>query len=219
MLSKRIDDQKLKRLISIIGPCNLETGPWIAGGCARKLWFGEPWDTGDIDLFFPSVESFKRTCDILENIVNESIVSDHVLDGPYSLKPKQSTSPVHRTENAITYKIQIGRIFPDLVDVQAIRKQWHASLKDVFDSFDFTACRFATDGKLIVADEVSVNDSANKMLRLTDGSRSATPKRVGARRVIKYGIYGFCADREIMEELLSQHRRGTILAASGDDYD
>ena len=46
------NNQEWARLLGMLPPLDLLDGPWIAGGSARKLFLGQDWNSGDIDVFF-----------------------------------------------------------------------------------------------------------------------------------------------------------------------
>lgn len=225
LVTKNMVDPEFKRLMSVIGQTSMDQGPWIAGGCARRLWFGKDWKAHDVDVFFRNREDHGSMSEHLTAIVENSIVSDHSVDelkwsGDLNLAPK-SSSPIHRTENAISYKLQIGPIYPNVVSVQLIRKAFYGSISEVLERFDFTACKFATDGKIIIADQKAVEDCLESRLTINQSSKilEDDTRRLNVRRVIKYCIYGFKPEPAIMKEMVRQHRNLEILQSGSDDYD
>ena len=211
MIIKEISDHRLTKLVSISGGCNIDKGPWIAGGAARRLWFGEDWTKQDVDLWFPDPLSFERAGKKLESWVKGSVVADHAPVDPFdvkiSLSPK-SSEPIYITKNANTYKVQVSSVFPDVVSVQAIKRAWYENLDSIFNYFDFTSCKFATDGKVIVADPDAIDHCQRKLLIINP--KQAETARISAKRVAKYGLYGFRAEPDIMRELLRQRSTGEI---------
>jgi hypothetical protein len=214
MLVKPVNDLDLQWIVDKIGGCDLENGPWIAGGAARRLWFGEPWKTGDVDVFFSDPAEFDSAKHSLQKRIvkkeSDSIFKPLIDFGSLVIETVSRRKPdaisVYETKNAITYRVNIGKISSNTCDVQLIRRDWHSDLASVWKHFDLTACMFATDGKVIVANEQSVLDCENKILhRNSECSRS-----IKLSRVIKYSIYGFDAGTDVMNELLQQYKDGTI---------
>jgi hypothetical protein len=211
LLFKEVNDHDLRALARMIGGLSMENGPWIAGGCARRLWYDLPWKTADVDVFFPDPNSFDRACTMLDALQTKI---DVVLADGYSIKPMKSQS-VHVTENAKSYQVQIGRVHPNVVTVQAIRKRWCGSMEDVLDDFDLTVCRFISDGTIVAADATAIADCDAKILRRSPG----TSNKISANRVAKYCIYGFEPTRDVMLDILESHRNGTLIEESNnDDY-
>lgn len=172
---------------------DIVNGPWICGGTARRLWQGEPWENHDIDLFFPNQDSFNRTLLLLW--------------------PHQGGHETHKTTNATTYNIQFN---DKNYKVQCICKEYYKTVYDLWQSFDFTVCCFATDGKLIMADINAAKDVNTKTMSYVPGST----RPIDGRRVTKYGIYGFNPTKHILTELRKDHRNQTLTAkwSSTDDY-
>jgi hypothetical protein len=204
LLRKEIKDDGILSIVEMIGGCDLENGPWIAGGCARLLWFGKPWMDHDVDLFFPNFEKF--------NLANAALRFHHALDGmsraddSSNVLLARSSDQLFETDNAITYTTILPSDRTTSAKVQIIRTAWHENLRSVWSNFDFTACKFATDGKVVVADPSAVDDCQRKRLRMNPQSI----RRASAIRTLKYSIYGFNADPDIISELISQYRDGTI---------
>ena len=229
MLQKSLNDPNLLWIADRIGGCDLKNGPWIAGGVARRLWFDEPWKDADVDVFFPNIESFDYAKDCLKKrIVPEntnkilkplldfgSIVVDVLTCSSLDSRRKPDAVSVYESKNAITYKIRINKSHQNTCNVQIIRRDWHDSLTSVWKNFDLTACMFATDGKIVVADQQAVLDCKNKILR----KNQQTTRNVKLSRVVKYSIYGFDAGADVMSDLLQQYKDGTISEVEGsEDY-
>ena len=189
----------------MIGPSDLSCGPWIAGGCARRLWFGQPWIDNDVDVFFRSQSDFARSRDRLVAIPRtEASSSPYITDAVFSIE----------TANASTHTVRIGKAWPYNANVQLIKTAWHPSVTDLFDYFDFTVCRFATDGITIVADRQAIDDCESMVLRRGEN----TKQRLSCRRVVKYSIYGFNPAPEVMSELLCQYHNQKLTETGDDDY-
>lgn len=236
IISIPVVDDEFKSLAKILNVPSLSNfsvangsnqGPWIAGGIARCLWYNIPWKSHDVDLFFQNKEQYQQivgrvsklheiTTDITRRFVDLDRASQIPSD-EFILCSKKSISfaDPHKTNNAISYKMQLGDNWPNLVTVQAINKKWHNTLIDLWNDFDFNVCKFATDGQIIIADESAIRDCTDKVLRRNEScSIKLSPKRV-----MKYSIYGFDAEPNIMREILMQHKDKSIFdEANDDDY-
>jgi hypothetical protein len=199
-------------IVDIAGGCNLENGPWIAGGCARRLWFGQEWIKRDVDFFFSNKEDFDNAVKTVEKYTSKTTQSKPISDFGDIMIAK--SSPKIHTDNASTYEINLKEDDNVAITLQLIRKNWHKDLLSLFENFDFTVCQFATDGKTIVAPSYAENDCNLKILRQVESSK----RRLSARRVIKYAIYGFEPTRKIMKDLVDRHANKDLLEDGTDDY-
>lgn len=166
--------------ISYIGKlcnCNLETGPWIAGGSARLLWFGEDYTDHDIDIFFPDVEKFRTIYRVME---------------------EECGCSAFNTSNASTFTLSKNN---REIKVQLITNNWYNTLDKLFYYFDFTVCRFATDGITVVSDVQTIEHCKQKQLHWNITST----QEVSPYRVIKYSGYGFDIDNWIFKRLVQKY--------------
>lgn len=201
MLEKPISDPLLGKLISLAGGCNIRTGPWIAGGAARRLWFGEPWERGDVDFWFSNQDQFDRARTQLHSFVSSSVLND-IDFSMHQSGPKNKA--IHSTSNAITYRVLLSRVSTeDIASAQIIRTRWFGDLDEIFGYFDFTVCKFATDGNTVFAAPDAVKHAEERMLVYNQQEGTDTP-RICPKRVIKYGLYGFTAERMVMKALLDR---------------
>lgn len=193
-LFKSQTDENFSDLINHLGlELDIVNGPWICGGTARRLWQNETWEAHDIDLFFPNADSLNKTALLLW--------------------PHRGDQGVHATANATTYTISFNN---KNYKVQCICKEYYKTVHDVWQTFDFTVCCFATDAKTVMADHNAVKDINTKTMRYVPGST----RPIDGRRVTKYGIYGFNPTKYILEELRKDHRNKTLMNnwSSNDDY-
>jgi hypothetical protein len=194
---KPLADSNMINLLDDIGiKTNIETGPWISGGTARRLWFNEPWQNADIDLFFQDEASF-------------SLVSSNLW--LYANAHNQETP--HITKNAVTYKFEYKG---QELKIQCINKKYHRDIIDVWETFDWTVCCFAVADNIIMASNLALTDCRDKILRMVPNST----RKIDGRRVTKYGIYGFNPTKNILQELCKQRTEQIITQnwANEDDY-
>jgi hypothetical protein len=95
---------------------------WVAGGAIRR-WFKGEEKLSDVDCFFQNKES-------LEHYI-------HVLNG-------MGFTEINKHQNAISYSNEEYL-------VQCIIVKFYKDVTELLDSFDFTLCQFAYDGKEIYA--------------------------------------------------------------------
>lgn len=199
---------------------NIENGPWIAGGCARKLWFGEDWKNGDIDLFFQNHEVFKEYSERM-NSLPEITIDNLRLKPRLQIETKQAITYVMDDVDSMKPVSNFCDLVPkrsigDKYTIQLINRNFYQTLDDVFSDFDLTVCKFATDGKTIVASEDAVDDCIRKSLVL-NSTQSRNTSKLNPKRIIKYMmLYGFEATSPIMSEMIRQHQSGEIHDA--DEY-
>jgi len=204
----------ISAVIDTVGHCNLITGPWIAGGTPRRIWFDTNWTKYDVDFFFPDVTTRKAASERLDSIYQKQLDNwhkSHTNDKGDFIVATDPLPTRHNTNNATTYTIQVAQTY---VHIQLIHKEYYPSLSALWYNFDFNNCKFATDGIKIAADPTAVEDCQQNRL-----SRNINCQhKLAAKRVIKYSFYGFNADSEIISELLTQYNEKTIYEASDDDY-
>lgn len=208
-------------LVRSLPPVDLELGPWITGGCARKLWFGEDWRTGDVDLFFTDMDAFNRYGALIDESPPFSINGDMMKLRLHMTTTRAKTYIVAKdkdSSNESIYNVAPKQAATTrTMTVQLIKRRFHATLEDVFSDFDFTVCKFATDGKRIVACPDAIRDCEKRLLIFNRTPQQDSVK-LSPKRVMKYSIlYGFEATSEVMREMIRQHTTGEIHDAD-DDY-
>jgi len=151
-------------------------GPWVAGGCVRRLLSGEDPFASDIDVFFAS-ESQR------DSLIN-------------TLKYKYPNCKV--TQNAFNTTLQLN----DKFKVQAVHLSYFDSPHAVIDTFDYTICQFITDGNEITVGEFSLWDLARKRLVI----HNLRHPIASMRRLLKYGTQGFYACSGTMSDFIARVR-------------
>lgn len=197
---KDVSDDIFKKITKLIGQFDLVNGPWISGGAARRLWAGEEWIDNDIDIFFKDQEQFNKT---------DNMLTDLVLNNEGKKISKKS-------KNANTYIVYRPNIsYNNNILIQTVHRTFYKTIIDVWNDFDITVCKFATDGNLLIADKQAAYDFKNKILRLS----SPVPMKLDAKRIIKYSIYGYKAQPSIIKDLLLQYQNNEISwNIDNDDY-
>lgn len=210
LIQKAVPDGVYKKLIEHFGSVDLENGGWISGGSVRKIWYDLPWMEQDIDYFFDSptaFDSFSKKIQVMYDHPQDISVAEN----PWSsLATKQTPyMSCYSTNNANTYTFEQFDLSMDdsgnqsailemRIKIQAIKKYFPATLEDLFTSFDFTVCQFATDGKTMVATRSAVEDCESGRLAMVPN----TVRKMNLVRVAKYCAYGFSPSDELMEMVL-----------------
>jgi hypothetical protein len=216
MQKYHILDKEFKALLSKMPPVNLKTGPWIAGGVARKLLCKKRWQGGDIDVFFKDEEQriawsaeFKK----IFNVDQPSSIAYQTFDiSDISQMIVQETVDYSHTisdsDNAVTWAIVNKN--SSVYHVQAIKTRYATSLEELWDGFDITVCQFAVDASGIVRTDRAIQDLYDNKLTIHG------KKKIAASRILKYHSYGFHVDDSMLLDVAKQINDNTINLTS--DY-
>lgn len=125
---------------SFINNCkfNLDNGPWIAGGSARRLYYNNMSNIVDIDIFFNNKNQYERFCSLIKG------------------------DPIFTSDNANTYYIFVEN---KGYKIQLIIKNFYPSADDVINDFDFSISQYITDGKMFKTGKYTLLDEKDKVLR------------------------------------------------------
>lgn len=179
---KFVKNSNFEKIIRYLPEFNLTKGPWIAGGAARLLWHREEIGDHDIDIFFANEDQWNKYIKTLEGLTSDNAFV---------------------TKNASTFNIKVEEL---TFKIQLIKKNWYKDYEDIFNSFDFTCCQFVTDGKNIIATEDAVNDCKKKIMRFN----ANTTREFDSRRAIKYSLYGFTPDKNILTQIIKLSNTNTL---------
>ncbi len=136
------------------------SGGFIAGGAVRR-WFSGKEALSDVDVFFPSADIQKKYIEELE---------------------KDDFKQTYATKNALTY-------YNGKIQVQCIQIKYYQDVSALLDSFDYTLCQFAWDGKDIYSTPLAMVS----VLRNHLGAHEIRPDFAvdSLRRAFKYAKKGF----------------------------
>jgi hypothetical protein len=183
VMIKLVQDEDFRDLVEWI--CCWETGPWVAGGSVRKVWFEQSWKTQDVDFFFKDREQFDRFNTVIPAL-------------------GEKTDTYYNTSNAITYKIQLRS--GETVKIQAICKDFYPSVQAVLDDFDFTLAQFASDGVQMITNAVALEDIRLNRINLNP----LFTKQLNPMRVLKYAAYGFDPSPRMLAEAAKSFASGEL---------
>ena len=226
-------DLNFRDIVQRIGDANMSTGPWVAGGSARKAWQRMPWRNGDIDFFFSSRAQFDLFSDrIMDRFggaykkftdrpisqsgherVDDLWLPDTVGSDDDIPEGALYVESVYRTQNASTFSIRRKHDDTYHLKIQAVCKRYYDRVEQLMDDFDFTICQFVTDGSRVWATPLAQADLASKTIRMSP-TTTRSPK---TRRLVKYTAYGFVPEHELMMAALRNLTGEQPLEAEDDD--
>lgn len=151
---------------------DLDTGPWIAGGCLTSLFQNRNLEQSDIDIFCQTGFSFRRAVNQVK---------------------KQGMVETRDSSTAKTFRNGSNGF-----ELQIIKFEHH-TLSELLQSFDFTIVKAATDGKTLVYHPRFFEDLKNYSLRL---DHPITNKSRMASRVVKYANKGFILNPQTAAEVI-----------------
>lgn len=199
-ICKPVTDILFKTVVKEIANFNIGIGPWIAGGCVRKLWQDIEWRHEDIDIFFKDETQFDRFANKVKTKKSFADVFNSVNMLPDPRTGKTHFSIQHDTNNAKTYSVSVDGINGNnAFKVQAIRKFFPESAIALIEDFDWTICQFVSDGRHMWATPEAIEGITNNHLVL---SKTST-RGIKALRLIKYLAYGFEVDDDIVINMLN----------------
>ena len=150
-------------------------GPWVAGGVLRRLISGEKDIDSDIDVFFANFQQLEAFKDGLRKADCEL-----------------------KRENEYNSTWLMGEL-----EVQLIHIKFYKSPAELLDSFDFTLCQLATDGKTLWCAPYALWDIGRKRLVL----HRLTYAVASVRRLLKYGAQGFTVCSGAIAQILHEAQK------------
>ena len=217
-LTKPLQDTQFLKLLSQLPALDAVNGPWVAGGCARKLWMHQTWTTGDVDVFFANQEQREHWQKELESrdpsrIVEEPSLVTRITNSISDLIMREGAKPKHKgfmcwqrmsTENADTYDVILDDDHTRSYSLQLVKTRYSSSFWELWRGFDFTVSCFATDNHNLYALKQGVQDSTDNVLR-DHGSQNP---RNRAFRIFKHYAYGFRVEPQMLLEAAKMLRDG-----------
>lgn len=198
---------KLVETIKSIPGINLDTGPWVAGGAARRVFLGDEISGSDIDIFAASafqMDMARKTFEMPHP--SRSVVRTAANKRTGTVNLQVVFAAQCAVEEAPDYMARQTIPFEHEIKVQIIAK-YFPTVEDMFADFDFTVCEFATDGRTIVTTEEAVRDLKDGVLNV----RRDSPALGTPYRLIKYATdYGFTPAPGVMDWVCNLNRRTKI---------
>ncbi len=159
----------------------LPGGVWVAGGAIRRTLINAYLDS-DVDFFFRDSHTFEEFVRKLESNPKISLLIKNEKNSTYLFK--------YADKAGLEKEIKIQLIFI----------QYYPTPEELLDSFDFTICQFATDGKTVWMGKYSLWDLGRRRLAV----HKITYPVASVRRMMKYGGQGFTICSGCIKELLLQ---------------
>lgn len=200
-----IEDKSKHLPPKLLDALNVGKGAWIAGGAARCLFLGSP--INDIDVWYPNEKLWQHACHAVnryrvsspyetDNATTITVSSDWTKENKESLTNGASIDwlDVLKTTTSIFTDNTINEY-----KVQMIKKKFYNNIEEIFNDFDFSVCKVATDGQgEFIFDNLALEDIAHQRLRCTRYSPEGF-----LTRFIKYNIYGYKMPKEELKHYLS----------------
>lgn len=180
LLSRSFNDINELDLIRFINNIPmLGKGVWLAGGAIRRTLMGYKNVESDFDLFFETPEIKD---DYIKSIENDGAI----------LKRKNDLNACYEYKGFI---------------IQCIHVKYYKDPMEILDSFDYTICQFATDGKTLYYNPLALYDLGRKRLVI----HKVTYPVATLRRLLKYVSQGFYACSGCLFNLLESVARNPQL--------
>lgn len=199
----------------------METGPWITGGCARRLFTGADWRLGDVDVFFPNESQMLSWAHMFQDDWRphravtpstlpparhaELVIIDTMHGAQLYLEPHAHKAL--ETDNAITWELFYGYDQDNhMTKLQTIKTRYADSLEGVWDTFDFNVCCFAVDAEYVYASPQAIQDLDNNEIT----SNGELQGRSLPLRVFKHFTQGFHVSDELLLQAVKQIRENEV---------
>lgn len=126
----------------------------------------------------------------LRSALNSECVNDYDLFFANSYEAARVEVELERLDAEVVFKCPQGKLTTMKLDgmkIQLITEFWYKDMDELIDSFDITACRFASDGKVMVTRYSSIRDTYNMKINL----HNVTFPVATMKRVAKYVEKGY----------------------------
>lgn len=216
MLQHKLHENvEFQHVVSMLPPVHITQGPWITGGAARRLWQGEDWHKGDVDVFF--VTDVQRLAWMAEfdKVWNYTY---HMRSAPepqsvYDLfgpkcpmgdrKHLPQANMVMETENAITFDLHYKLSDQSealTCKLQLIKVRHAESLQQLWETFDFNICCFAADAHSVYADAAALADAHAHEITVRHNHASKNLPL----RVFKHFSQGYHVSDDLLRQAMRQ---------------
>jgi hypothetical protein len=172
---------------------DLNKGPWIAGGSARKLYSGLNWEKGDIDIFFSSKEQHDEWVNQFSSIRKAKKFIDELTWHQYLCPPYL----INTSDSAKTWGYRVADYY---YKIQTVHNDFYESIEKIFAKFDFHACMFvATEDLIITTDEALESVRTNTITKINHYRKDNF-----VQRIVKYHSHGFNIAPLLMKKALTE---------------
>lgn len=212
--SLRVKESKAASLIARIAPLlDMENGPWVAGGCIRRMLTNSVMGIHDVDVFFASYNQREKLRKQFfeaekqwreEHGYGDSLVTTRaVVDIPETFN---FTAIASKSED-MHIRYTRGVVPP----LQLVPDRYYANAQELVNDIDFTICQMVTDGKIVRCPHRSLNDLHERRL-----SVATTAKVKNLSRILRYCSYGYEPDETVLA-ITDDQQLGQFYSADQDD--
>lgn len=149
---------------------NIHNGPWVAGGSVLAMLDQRGLIGRDVDFFFAS----NHQMDTFEKQIKDRI------------EIKSSIT----TGNATTFVTRFETL-------QFIFRDFYKNTDELTDSFDFSVCKFVTDGTWLAYTQQAYDDWVSKTLRFESDHKEVNT----IDRFLKYSNNGYTTDHPTLKKM------------------
>lgn len=173
-------------------PVDIQNGPWIVGGFPLSVYRNDNIFTHDIDYFFKDYDQYMEYVNKFKTkfaeVKPELKECDDVFYPEIMVIYNKPFSYIE-TDNSYTFTPNTD----DGIQVQFIKKRFYNDLSEIFDDFDITACKIATDGVDFYASDNTYHHIDNNILHIEKFHDKSI------KRFTKYVQYGFAPTKETVQ--------------------
>lgn len=178
--------------LNLLGPT-----VWLAGGALRSV-IGNEY-ISDYDLFFGYEMSSETDVESIELVRKPNVlVEEKLIEAGFK----------------VVFKCPVGKLTTlkrGTMKIQLITEQTYGNMRELIDSFDISACRYVTNGKVILTTYSTVRDTLKKHINLHRVDYPvATMKRI-AKYIQKGYALNTKAAESLVNEVYEKGRRGEEL--------
>lgn len=207
------ENAEFLHLLNMLPCVHMETGPWITGGAARRLWTGEDWHKGDVDVFFVNDQQRVAWLAEFDKVWNYTYHKSHTQFGDISDVSFSRSIPLQKhlpqanlaleSENAITFDLYYRTPHDPQAHtckLQVIKVRHAESLQQLWETFDFNVCCFAADAHRVYADPAALADAhAHEITVRHDHASRNLPLRV-----FKHFSQGYQVSDQLLRQAMRQ---------------
>ncbi|RYD39676.1 MAG: hypothetical protein EOP83_36415 [Verrucomicrobiaceae bacterium] len=170
----------------------------MAGGAARAVFEGQELRApSDVDYFSPCLEAANLVTSVAKRFT--TVKKDETGNNKTITLLAEFKTP-WQIQKPVPFKFQI------------IRSGYYENIGELFRSFDFTICQFATDGHHVIYTEQAERDLASKTLSY-EPDYPIGHSRV--ERLLKYVNRGFTPAPGVLSKSLTEPRGGEASLTNG----
>ncbi len=209
-LDSIVKNEYYKSLITYLSTFIDKSEFMIGGGFARRCFEDSDIGNSDVDIFFTSIIALEN----FRSKLNKSKNRNSFLINVFNVFKNSTLYPENRSSS---YAETVHLNFENkLVRIQLIKFDFFKSVEELFNSFDFTVCRFAIYNGIFYTTQESIDDLNSKSLRF---SKEYSMRNCSLKRVSKYASYGFVADDDLIMKIIEYNIKNGNLSLISRSYE